>query len=107
MTEQNEAHAQDASASDRMAIAEIIGGKIFNDIPDVIPATRYARKDALEKADLILALRTPAVCSSVSEDDIFDLLYRNVYADNDGVAGLSAFVEELLQKFDVRTKTNG
>jgi hypothetical protein len=41
---------------------------------------------------------------SATEDDIFDCLYRNVYADNDGVAGMSAFVEELLEKFDVKPK---
>jgi hypothetical protein len=38
------------------------------------------------------------------EDEIFDLLYGHVYADNDGVAGLSCFVEELLETFDIRPK---
>jgi hypothetical protein len=27
-----------------------------------------------------------------------------MYIDNDGIAGISAFIEDLLSKFDVRTK---
>lgn len=39
-----------------------------------------------------------------TEEQIFDLLYANVFADDEGVAGLTAFVEELFEKFDVSPK---
>jgi hypothetical protein len=58
--------------------------------------------------DIINALRssdhaqTPAVLAT--EENIFDLLYEHVCIDNDGIAGMSVFVEDLLEKFDVRPK---
>lgn len=69
--------------------------------------------DALHRiGDMAMKLRdearTPDAAQTApvpaKEDEVFDLLYANVYADNDGVAGLSAFVEVLLEKFDVRPK---
>jgi len=72
-------------------------------------STKGARKVMLAGADeidrLAVAPRTPAGCADEADQEaVYDLLYANVYADDDGVAGLSAFVEELFKKYDVRPK---
>lgn len=84
-----------AQSPNRLEIAKIIAGNIYNDIPDVIPgaATRYAREEGLKKADKILAaLGTPA-----ASDDVKDLAIATA---RERIAELEEQVESLRGHLD-------
>ena len=99
----------DTSMPSREALRDLIAKHQRCSMP--CACLRNAQKsDCAALADQILAAAPspaaldPVTVEAVSEE-IFDCLYASVYADNDGVAGLSNFVEQLLEKFDVRSKS--